>query len=141
MKLPLRLKSFRHGVHPDDHKEGTEHLAVEHMPFSPRYVLPLAQGGKASKPVVRKGQGIVRGELLAQADGFVSTCLHSPVYFFNLTPWSKYLISWWRRCGVSMTALVQLDAVVCSIFLTIALPLLRMVMKSILSSRRLSSTE
>ncbi len=79
MKLPFTLRSFAHGVHPSDHKQGTENLTIEHMPFVSRYVLPLAQGGKPAVPVVRRGQGVRRGERLAAADGFVSTDLHSPV--------------------------------------------------------------
>jgi Na+-translocating ferredoxin:NAD+ oxidoreductase subunit C len=79
VNLPFRLKSFHHGVHPADHKEGTEHLAIEHMPFVASYALPLGQGGKASKPVVQRGQVVRRGQLLAAADGFVSTALHSPI--------------------------------------------------------------
>lgn len=79
MKLPFRLRSFRHGVHPSDHKEQTEHLAIEHMPFADRYVLPLGQGGKPAIPVVTKGRVVRRGELLARPDGFVSTALHAPV--------------------------------------------------------------
>ncbi|MBZ0150885.1 MAG: electron transport complex subunit RsxC [Planctomycetes bacterium] len=79
MNLPFRLQSFRHGVHPDDHKQGTEHLVVEHMPFVGRYVLPLGQGGKPAKPTVTRGQRVRRGERIAAADGFVSTSLHAPV--------------------------------------------------------------
>ena len=26
-------QSFKHGIHPQGHKEGTEHLRVERMPF------------------------------------------------------------------------------------------------------------
>ena len=79
MKLPFQLKSFSHGIHPSDHKGGTEHLVVEHMPFCRYFVLPLGQGGKPSKPVVAVGRTVRRGETLAEADGFVSTALHSPV--------------------------------------------------------------
>jgi electron transport complex protein RnfC len=72
--------SFRHGVHPAEHKEATAHLAIERMPFVPRYVLPLGQHiGAPSRPVVRVGQEVERGELVAEAGGFVSTTLHSPV--------------------------------------------------------------
>ncbi|MCB9876322.1 MAG: hypothetical protein H6835_01870 [Planctomycetes bacterium] len=56
--LPFRLRSFRHGIHPDDHKQGTEHLPVEHMPFVERYVLPLGMGGKPARPVVQRGQRV-----------------------------------------------------------------------------------
>ncbi|HEX6203924.1 MAG TPA: electron transport complex subunit RsxC [Thermoanaerobaculia bacterium] len=72
--------SFRHGVHPAEHKEATAHLPIERMPFVRRYVLPLGQHiGAPSVPVVRVGQEVERGELLAKAGGFVSASLHSPV--------------------------------------------------------------
>ena len=72
--------SFRHGVHPAEHKEATAHLAIERMPFVPRYVLPLGQHiGAPAKPVVRVGQEVERGELLAEPGGFVSAALHAPV--------------------------------------------------------------
>jgi electron transport complex protein RnfC len=79
VKLPFQLRSFRHGVHPHDHKEQTEHLATEHLPFVDRYVLPLGQGGRAGKPVVARGQQVRRGQQIAAPDGFVSVALHSPV--------------------------------------------------------------
>ncbi len=77
--LPLH-KSFAHGVHPDEHKEATAHLAIERMPFVDRYTLPLAQhAGAPSRPIVRVGQRVRRGEMVAEPDGWVSTALHSPV--------------------------------------------------------------
>lgn len=72
--------SFRHGVHPEGHKEATEHLPVERMPFVERYVLPLSQHiGAPSRPVVEAGQRVERGQVVAEPAGFVSTTLHSPV--------------------------------------------------------------
>ena len=72
--------SFRHGVHPEEHKEQTAHLPIERMPFVARYVLPLGQHtGAPSRPVVAVGATVERGAVLAEADGFVSTTLHSPV--------------------------------------------------------------
>ncbi len=72
--------TFRHGVHPAEQKDATAHLPIERMPFVRSYVLPLNQhGGKPAKPVVAKGQAVRRGQLVAEADGFVSTCLHAPV--------------------------------------------------------------
>ncbi len=72
--------SFRHGVHPAEHKEATEHLPVARMPFVERYVLPLSQHtGAPAKPVVRPGEQVARGQLVAAPGGFVSMALHSPV--------------------------------------------------------------
>ncbi len=73
-------RSFRHGIHPEGHKEGTEHLPVARMPFVERYVMPLGQHiGAPSRPVVRPGERLERGQLIAEPGGFVSVALHSPV--------------------------------------------------------------
>ena len=73
-------RTFRHGVHPDEHKEETEHLALERMPFVDRYVLPLSQHlGAPCEPAVREGQRVRRGQMVATPGGFVSMTLHSPV--------------------------------------------------------------
>lgn len=80
MSLLSLHKSFAHGIHPDEHKERTEHLPIERMPFVDRYTLPLSQhAGAPSRPIVRVGQRVARGELLGEPVGWVSTALHSPV--------------------------------------------------------------
>jgi electron transport complex protein RnfC len=74
------LPSFQHGVHPEEHKGATEGSPIERMPFVDRYVLPLSQHiGRPSKAVVTPGQTVERGQLIASANGFVSTSLHAPV--------------------------------------------------------------
>jgi H+/Na+-translocating ferredoxin:NAD+ oxidoreductase subunit C len=74
------MTTFRHGIHPAEHKSATAHLASQRMPFVGRYVLPLGQSlGAPSRPVVQAGQRVSRGQLVAEADGFVSTCISSPV--------------------------------------------------------------
>lgn len=85
--LPLRgipnryaLKTFRNGVHPPEHKSETDGLPIKQFPFAPLLVLPTAQHiGAPSKIIVREGQEVVRGQLLAEADGYVSVPLHAPV--------------------------------------------------------------
>ncbi len=72
--------TFRHGVHPNDRKGATAPRSIELKPFVEEYVLPLAQNlGKPPKPIVRVGQTVCRGEVIAVPDGFVSTALHAPV--------------------------------------------------------------
>ena len=73
-------RTFRHGIHPEEHKDETEHLPVERMPFVERYHLPLSQHtGAPCRPVVRAGERVQRGQLVAEPGGFVSTTLHAPV--------------------------------------------------------------
>lgn len=72
--------SFRHGIHPPEMKEDTGHLPIRRFAFAPQLVVPLSQHlGKPAIPVVRAGQEIVRGQTIAQPDGFMSVAMHAPV--------------------------------------------------------------
>ena len=80
MNLPLTSPSFRHGIHPEEYKKATECMPVERMPFTNRYILPLSQHtGAPVKPIVRPGESVKRGQLIAEPGAFVSMTLHSPV--------------------------------------------------------------
>ncbi|RME28587.1 MAG: electron transport complex subunit RsxC [Deltaproteobacteria bacterium] len=72
-------RSFRHGIHPPEHKDETKGLAIRQFPFAPVLVVPLSQHiGKPAVPVVREGQEVVRGQRIARADGFMSVSMHAP---------------------------------------------------------------
>jgi len=72
--------TFSHGIHPEEYKELTDHCKVERMPFVEDYILPLTQHlGAPNKPIVQKGSKVLRGQKIADANGFVSVALHSPV--------------------------------------------------------------
>ena len=72
--------TFPHGVHPPEYKELSCTRPIERVPFVDEYTLPLGQHiGAPSRPVVRVGQVVRRGELIAEPVGFVSVGLHSPV--------------------------------------------------------------
>ena len=72
--------TFNHGVHPEEFKELSNHCEVQRMPFVDEYTLPLGQHiGAPSKAIVAKGDKVKRGQKIANASGFVSVALHSPV--------------------------------------------------------------
>ncbi|MEL7448617.1 MAG: electron transport complex subunit RsxC [Pseudomonadota bacterium] len=72
--------TFGHGIHPPEHKEETRERAIEQFDFAPVLVVPLSQHlGKPAVPLVRAGQEVVRGETIAEADGFMSVAMHAPV--------------------------------------------------------------
>jgi hypothetical protein len=74
----FRRKTFAHGVHPAGNKS-TAGTPIRRMPFAPRMTLPISQHiGKPAVPTVRAGQEVVRGQLIARADGFMSMPLHAP---------------------------------------------------------------
>ena len=73
-------RNFEHGVHPAHHKEQTADLPIQRVPFVKDYVMPLGQHiGVPCKPAVAVGERVLRGQLIAEPGGFVSTALHSPV--------------------------------------------------------------
>lgn len=74
-----RHKTFAHGVHPPYAKDATRHRPIRRFPFAPFLVLLLSQhAGKPARPVVREGQEVMRGQPVAEADGFVSAPIHAP---------------------------------------------------------------
>lgn len=80
-RFPYRrgLHSFAHGIHPPEAKADTRDLPIRQFPFAPVMNIPLSQHiGKAAVPVVREGQEVVRGQLIAEPDGFVSVAMHAP---------------------------------------------------------------
>lgn len=76
----LNRNTFKHGVHPPEHKNETNGLAIRQFPFSPLIILPVVQHiGNPSKIIVREGQEVARGQILAKADGYMSVPIHAPV--------------------------------------------------------------
>ncbi|MEM9585998.1 MAG: electron transport complex subunit RsxC [Planctomycetota bacterium] len=72
-------KTFAHGVHPPEHKADTRDLAIESFPLPPLLTIPLSQHiGKPAKPTVGRGEKVVRGQVIAEPDGFMSVAIHAP---------------------------------------------------------------
>ncbi len=68
------------GVHPHDNKEYSAHKPIVDVELPKQAIIPLVQHiGAPAQPVVQKGDKVKVGQLLAQAGGFVSAPIHSPV--------------------------------------------------------------
>ena len=76
----MKLHTFRiGGVHPAENKIAAG-CAIENVPLPVEVVLPVAQHiGAPAKPVVAKGDHVVRGQRVAEAGGFVSAHVHTPI--------------------------------------------------------------
>lgn len=72
--------TFKGGIHPYEGKELTEDKEViEYLPKGDM-VYPLSQHiGAPAKPVVKKGDRVLAGQLIAEAGGFVSANIHASV--------------------------------------------------------------
>ncbi len=76
--LARHIETFRHGVHPADYKELTHDRPIERLPFMDELILPLSQHlGSPSRPIVSVGDYVYRGQVIAEADAFVSANLHA----------------------------------------------------------------
>lgn len=95
--------TFAHGVHPPEHKELTAHLPIRRMPWPDEVVLPLRQhAGRPARCVVREGQHVERGDLLAAADGFVSSPVHASAAGEVVD------VGWWPHPDGSMCEAVRI---------------------------------
>jgi H+/Na+-translocating ferredoxin:NAD+ oxidoreductase subunit C len=74
-----KKNTFKHGIHPPESKDETNKLPIRRFPFAPVMIIPLAQNiGAPSESIVREGQEVVRGQVIAKASGFVSVPTHAP---------------------------------------------------------------
>jgi len=73
------MKTFKFGgIHPPENKL-TEQKAIEIMPIPSELAVSLSQHlGKPAKAIVKKGQAVKKGQLIAEADGFISANIHAP---------------------------------------------------------------
>ncbi len=76
----MSLKSFPGGVHPRDHKQFSAAAPVEEIPLPARAVIHLSQHiGSPSTPLVKVGDEVKTGQLIAEASGFVSIPQHASI--------------------------------------------------------------
>ncbi len=68
------------GIHPSDNKQWSKDKAIERMELPDQVVIPMMQHiGAPATPIVAKGDKVLTGQLIAQATGFVSANIHSPI--------------------------------------------------------------
>ena len=76
----MRLSTFKNGIHPKDFKYYSEGKKIEKMSIPEEVFVPLQQHiGKMSNPIVEKGEEVKTGQIIAEADGFISSMIHSPI--------------------------------------------------------------
>ena len=72
------LPSFKHGVHPPENKDITSGKASKRFPFPKEVILPLSQHiGTPAKALVKVGDHVERGDVIAEAAGFISSTVHA----------------------------------------------------------------
>jgi electron transport complex protein RnfC len=74
------LGKIKWGIHPDTHKSATERKAIESNKLPSKVILPVRQHiGAPCEPIVKKGDPVKKGQLIASAAGFVSSNVHATI--------------------------------------------------------------
>ncbi len=76
----MGLLTFKGGIHPDDGKRFSKDQPIRPVVPQGELVYPLSQHiGAPANPVVKKGDCVLKGQLIAEAGGFVSSPIYSSV--------------------------------------------------------------
>ncbi len=74
-----KLWKFSGGLQLDDHKADSTQQAVVRAQLPQELILPLQQHiGTTAKALVRVGERVRKGQLLASTDGYISAAVHAP---------------------------------------------------------------
>ena len=75
-----KKKALKKGLRLFEGKELSKDFPITTIKADGELIFPLAQHiGKPSEPIVAKGDRVLKGQMIAQADGFISVPLHSSV--------------------------------------------------------------
>jgi electron transport complex protein RnfC len=75
----MNLFKFKGGVKPPTNKTQSVTLPIATAPLPSRLVVPLHQSiGGTPRPVVQAGDKVLKGQLIGEADGWISAAVHAP---------------------------------------------------------------
>ncbi|MEQ9463474.1 MAG: electron transport complex subunit RsxC [Haliea sp.] len=74
-----RVYGFHGGIHPAENKHQSLRSRIRSAGIPPQLTLPLSQHiGAPSRPLVQVGERVRKGQMIAEASGYVSVPLHAP---------------------------------------------------------------
>ena len=75
----MNLFKFKGGVKPPTNKTQSLGRPIAQAPIPSRLVVPLHQSiGGTPRPVVQAGDKVLKGQLIGEADGWISAAVHAP---------------------------------------------------------------
>ena len=99
MKATRSSHKLPGGIHPEYNKALAAGSPIRELPLPPRLTVPLSQHlGAPAKPVVKAGDIVKAGQLIAEAGGFISAPIHAPAAG-KVTALEETLTASGRPCG------------------------------------------
>ena len=75
----IKIHSFHGGIHPPENKKQSTRADIDRCPLPKILVVPTQQHiGMPADPVVKVGQKVLKGELIAESVGRISASIHAP---------------------------------------------------------------
>ena len=75
----MNLFKFKGGVKPPTNKTQSLGKPIARAPIPSRLIVPLHQSiGGTPRPVVQAGDKVLKGQLIGEADGWISAAVHAP---------------------------------------------------------------
>ncbi|WP_084282733.1 electron transport complex subunit RsxC [Deefgea rivuli] len=79
MEFTRQIFPFHGGVHPPEMKDLSNRAPIVAAPISAKLIIPLQQSiGNSAQPVVNVGDVVLKGQMIAAANGSVSAAVHAP---------------------------------------------------------------
>jgi electron transport complex protein RnfC len=74
-----KLWDIHGGIHPPENKQQSLQQGIAQVPLPDLLILPLNQHiGAPALPIVKLGDKVLKGQMIAEPDGFVSAAVHAP---------------------------------------------------------------
>ena len=74
----IKKNNFKGGVHPPEGKHFTERKSIQEFGLPEKLYISMSQHiGAPAKPLVAKGDVVLKGQLIGEAAGFISANIHS----------------------------------------------------------------
>lgn len=76
----MKKHTFKGGIHPKEMKELSNSCAIQDVfPSSKTVTIPVTMGGAPNTPVVKVGDLVAKGQIIATGDKFMNCPVHSSV--------------------------------------------------------------
>ena len=77
--MSRQIYSFHGGVHPEENKQISTQHPIAIAPVPSRIIVPVHQHiGQPAKPCVAVGDQVLKGQIIAEAEGYISVAAHAP---------------------------------------------------------------